>query len=297
MIHCGFVGILGLPNAGKSTFLNKVLGEKVAIISSKPQTTRQASTGLVTTDDFQLVFLDAPGYVEPKAGLFNFLSEEFTKVIEKSEHLLVLVSQEQKDTEIFKKFISAVDDSKKPVTYLFTKADLPPTEFVTGFQKEAAEKGALTCSYTIKSKDQLGLKALMKDIAETLPKEHHPLYDPEMISLDRTRDIVAEFIREQCFLMLDKEIPYGLGVIIKSFKKEKGLQHIQANILIEKENHKAILIGKGGQQLKKIGQASRKKIEELLGEKVFLGLHVSFKKNWMKNNSIMKEVGYTHEHK
>lgn len=128
-----------------------------------------------------------------------------------------------------------------------------------------------------------------------LPEEHHPLYDPEMISLDRTRDIVAEFIREQCFLNLDQEIPFSSGIIIKSFKRQKGLLHIQANILIEKENHKAIVIGKNGSMLKKIGQESRKKIEELLGEKIFLGLHVTHKKNWMKRDSIMKEVGYVHD--
>jgi GTP-binding protein Era len=293
MIHCGFVGILGLPNAGKSTFLNKVLGEKVAIISSKPQTTRQAFTGLITEKDYQLIFLDAPGFVEPKAGLFQFLNDEFHKVIEKSEHLLVLVSHEQKDTEIFKKFIKEIKGSQKPVSYLFTKADLPETDFVKSF-KESLQGEILKTTDTIKEKNRELLDEFLEKLSRSLPQEHHPLYDPDMISLDRTRDIVAEFIREQCFLRLDKEIPYGLGVIIKSFKKEKGLQHIQANILVEKENHKGILIGKGGAQLKKIGQDSRKKIEELLGEKVFLGLHVAYKKNWMKNPSIMKEVGYVH---
>ena len=116
-----------------------------------------------------------------------------------------------------------------------------------------------------------------------------------MISLDNTRDIVAEFIREPCFEQLDQEIPFSMAVIIKSYKREKGLLHIQANILVEKENHKAIVIGKGGTRLKSIGQEARKKIEELLGEKIFLGLHVAYKKNWIKNQAIMKEVGYFHD--
>ena len=138
---------------------------------------------------------------------------------------------------------------------------------------------------------------LLESVAQSMPAEHHPLYDTDMISLDRTRDIVAEFIREECFLQLEKEIPYGVGVIIKSFKREKGLQKIEANILIEKENHKSIVIGKAGSRLKEIGLRSRKKIESLLGEKIYLGLHVSFKKNWQKNSAIMKELGYFHERK
>lgn len=297
MIHCGFVGILGLPNAGKSTFLNEILGEKVSIISNKPQTTRQSFTGLVTRDHYQLIFLDAPGFVEPKAGLFDFLSVEMEKVIEKSEYLLILISHDQKETEKMKKFLNIVEESKKPYSFLFTKQDLVESEFVSSLKNKMREQERLFGTLTMKNKDRASVEELLSAVAHRLPKEHHPLYDPDMISLDRTRDIVAEFIREQCFVQLDKEIPYGLGVIIKSFKRENGLQHIQANILVEKENHKAILIGKGGQQLKKIGQASRSKIEELLGEKVFLGLHIAVKKNWMRNKSIMKEVGYHHDKK
>lgn len=295
MIHCGFVGILGLPNAGKSTFLNEMLGEKISIISSKPQTTRQSFTGLISNDDYQLIFLDAPGFVESKPGLFDFLSKEIEKVIEKSEHLLILVSNEQKETESFKKFMKLIEESKKPVSFLFTKSDLEEGELVRSLKSLCVERKTPYGVMSIKNKDRASVNELLEGVAKTLPQEHHPLYDPDMISLDRTRDIVAEFIREQCFLQLDKEIPFGVGVVIKSFKREKGLRHIQANILIEKENHKAIVIGKGGAQLKKIGLEARKKIEGLLGEKIFLGLHVAHKKNWMRNKSIMNEVGYNHD--
>lgn len=295
MIHCGFVGILGLANVGKSTYLNHLLGEKISIVSSKPQTTRQSFTGIISNSQYQLIIYDAPGYVEAKAGLFNFLSAEVDKVIDRTEHLLVLVANDQKDSKLFKELLGKVESSKKPVSFLFTKADLSESDFVKSFKNKLVEQGKMTGEFSIKSKDDGSAQKLMSDIALSFKAEHHALYDPDMISLERTRDIVAEFIREQCFLQLNKEIPYGLGVIIKSFKREKGLRHIQANILIEKDNHKAIVIGKGGSQLKKIGSESRKKIEELLGEKVFLGLHVAFKKNWMKNSAIMKEVGYHHE--
>lgn len=292
MIHCGFVGIIGLPNAGKSTLLNRVLDEKISIVSSKPQTTRQSFTGILTQENYQIIFYDAPGFVEPKQGLFKFLASEFEKVMEKSDHLLMMISHEQRDTEVFKQAMAKVEASGKKVSYLFSKSDLKETEFVQSLKENLKEKSVSFVEYSIKEKDLSQINQLLSEIASEMPKEHHPLYDPEMISLERTRDIVAEFIREECFVELSKEIPFGLGVIIKSFKREKGLQHIQANIIIEKENHKAIVIGKGGQQLKKIGQGARKKIEDLLGEKIFLGLHVSHKKNWMKNQAIMKELGY-----
>lgn len=294
MIRCGFVGILGLPNAGKSTLLNKVVGEKISIVSNKPQTTRQSLSGLLTTEEFQLVFFDAPGFVEAKKGLFEFLAVEFEKVMDKSDCFLFMISHEQRDTEAFKKALKALKKSKKPVHYIISKTDLEPSEFMVSLKKELENESLI--EFNIKDKDKLeSMMEFLKKISNEFPEEHHPLYDPEMISLDRTRDIVAEFIREQCFLQLDKEIPFGMGVIIKSFKREKGLQHIQANILIEKENHKSIVIGKGGQRLKKIGQAARAKIEELLGEKVFLGLHVTHKKNWQKSPGIMKELGYVHD--
>ncbi len=295
MIHCGFVGILGLPNAGKSTFLNEVLGEKVAIISSKPQTTRQSFTGLVTTDKFQLILLDAPGFVEAKPGLFEFLSAEFERVIEKSEHLLVLVASDQRESKSFIEFIGKIEASRRPWSVLFTKNDLEESDWVkTLKEKWQAEKRILE-SYSIQEKNPKKLVHFLEQIAFTLPKENQSLYDPEMISLDRTRDIVCEFIREACFLNVEQEIPFGLGVIIKSFKKQKGLRRIEANILVERDGHKGIVIGKGGANLKKIGQMARLQIEELLGEKVFLGLFVTHKKNWMRNKSIMREVGYVHD--
>ncbi len=293
MIHCGFVGILGLPNAGKSTFLNKALGEKISIISSKPQTTRQSFTGLVTTKDYQLIFLDAPGFVKAKSGLFDFLAMEFDRVLEKSEHLLVLIATDQKETLPFKRFMEKIENSGKTFSVLFTKNDLKESEFVKSLKEQWKDKNTL--AYSIKDKVFAPVENLLMEMAKTLPKEEQSLYDPDMISLDRTRDIVSEFVREACFLNLEQEIPFGLGVIIKSFKKEKGLFRIEANVLVEKDSHKGIVIGKKGVNLKKIGQQAREQIEKLLGEKVFLGLFVTHKKNWMRNKSIMREVGYVHD--
>ena len=295
MINCGFVGLLGLPNVGKSSFLNNVLGEKISIVSNKPQTTRQAFSGIVSTKEYQLIFLDAPGYVPDKPGLFNFLHAEFQKVIERSELLMVLISHEQRETSEFNNFYEKIKASGKPIFVLFTKTDIEPTEFVMGLKSQLKTDNKNFGEWSLHNKDKSAAESLLKEVSRDLKAEIHPLYDPDMISLDQTRDIVAEFIREQCFLQLDKEIPFGIGIVIKSFKREKGLRHIQANILIEKENHKAIVIGKSGSRLKNIGKQARAKIEELLGEKIFLGLHVAHKKNWQKSSAIMKEVGYVHD--
>jgi GTPase len=292
MIHCGFVGILGLPNAGKSTLLNKILDEKIAIVSSKPQTTRQSSTGVLTKDNYQMIFFDSPGFVEPKEGIFKFLASEFDRVIDKSDHLIMMISHEQKDSEVFNKSLEKVKKSKKPVSYLYSKSDIEESEFVKALKLDMRLAKVSHFEYSVKTKDMPLLFDWLKSIAETFPQETQALYDSEMISLDRTRDIVSEFIREECFLNLDKEIPFGLGVIIQSFKTVKGMTHIEANIIVDKENHKGIVIGKSGAMLKKIGQNSRSKIEKLLGEKIYLGLHVSYKQNWMKNKAIMNELGY-----
>jgi len=296
MIHCGFVGLIGLPNAGKSSLLNEIVKEKVSIISSKPQTTRQSFSGLWSEDNFQLVFFDSPGFVNKRPGLFDFLAAEFDRVIEKSDVLVFLISHEQKKSSDFDLALSKVRGTKKPVHYLFSKIDIQPTPFVVSIKEQLGQDNVVFQETSLKS---TGLMEQFKDylraLALTLPQEPHALYDPEMISLDNTRDIVSEYIREECFERLDKEIPFGLAVIIESFKVENGLTHIQARIIVEKENHKAIVIGKGGQQLRDIGKGARAKIEELLGEKIFLGLHVVHKKNWLKNKAIMKELGYSHD--
>lgn len=296
MIHCGFVGIIGLPNVGKSTFLNYVLKEKVSIVSHKPQTTRQSVSGVLSTDEYQLIFFDAPGLVTGGKGLFSFLSAEVDKIIEKSDHILVLMSNDQEASELLTPTLEKLKRQEKPVSTIFTKSDLQATPFVMERKQAIMDSGAHFLNFSIHRTNDAAQKAeldeFLRKLALSMPQETQPLYDPEMISLDATRNIVSEFIREQCFLQLGQEIPFSLGVKVNSYKKEKGILRIDATIFVEKDNHKGIVIGKKGAQLQEIGTAARKSIEDLLGEKIFLGLHVVCKKNWMKNDSMMKEMGY-----
>lgn len=296
MIHCGFVGIVGLPNVGKSTFLNYILKEKVSIVSHKPQTTRQAVTGVLSTEAYQLIFFDAPGLVVGQKGFFQFLATEVEKIIEKSDHVLVLVSNDQDDAALMDSTLERLARIEKPYSFIFTKYDLPPTPFVMNLKKELDDNQVPYLNFSIHKKNDAlqgeELKKFLGNLAATLPQEAEPLYDPEMISLDATRDIVGEFIREQCFLQLGHEIPFHLAVKVNSYKKEKNILRIDATIYVEKDNHKGIVIGKKGAQLQEIGSAARKSIENLLGEKIFLGLHVVCKKNWMKNTGMLKDLGY-----
>ncbi len=319
MIYFGFVGLIGLPNVGKSSFLNHILGEKLSIVSGHPQSTRRSFRGVLTHKNFQIVFFDAPGFIPPRVNgaqslLTDFLISEFEKVMKKSDHLLFLVSHRQEETLFFEKVLKKLENCKKPISFLFTKSDLKASEFVNQYKVQLKKEGNNYFETSIKDKNPRGLMDFIKKTALSLPKEQKFPYDPSMFSLDSISDIISEFIREQCFLQLKKEVPFGLGVIVISIKNERKsmgrshrsddsglktkaheksvLKHIHASIIVEKEGHKAIVIGQGGQQLKKIGERTRLKIENLLGERVFLKLHVSCKKKWTKNPNIMKEMGY-----
>ena len=295
MIHFGFVGLIGLPNAGKSSFLNHVLGEKLSIVSSHPQSTRQSFRGVFTDKNCQIVFFDTPGFLSPRVSqslLTDFLIRELKKVMGKSDHLLFLISHPQRETTPFNQILEKLEKCKKPMSFLFTKSDLKASDFVNQYKTQLKKEGKSYFETSVKDKNPHELIQFIKKMASELPMEQKFPYNPDLFSLDSTSDIVSELIREQCFLQLKKEIPFGLGIVIISIKNEKNLKHIHATIIVEKENHKAIVIGQGGQQLKKIGQKARLKIETLMGEKVFLKLHVSCKKKWTKKSGLMKDLGY-----
>lgn len=295
MIHYGTLGLIGLPNVGKSSFLNHLLGVQVTIVSSKPQTTRRALSGILTQDDYQIVFWDAPGFVQGEDGLFEYMEKEWERILELSDHFLVLIANDQKESPKWQKVMSKLSETKKQFYYVFTKADLPMSEYVVSLKSQLLAENKTFLNHTTHDKDRSRTYEFFKTISRGFPMTETPFHDPELVSLDRTRDIVSEFIREQCFLQLEKEIPFSLTVLIRQFREDGKMPHIEADIVVEKENHRAIVIGQGGSKLKLIGTNARKKIEELLGQKIFLGLHVSFKKNWMKNKRMMKDMGYHHD--
>jgi GTP-binding protein Era len=290
----GFVAIIGEPNAGKSTLINLLVEEKVSIVSPKPQTTRQRITGILTTESAQIVFVDAPGMIKSTSGINSFLQEEAKDVIAKSDALLLLLPADSSD-EMAKELLSRVEKyiEANQIRILVTKSDLLGGTRTPKFFKTLIDlKVPFTSISALKSPDEARAEVL--NLLETLlPKASAPLYDTEIYTTQTLREMSAEIIRERCFENLHQEIPYGLAVRIMSFKEDEGVVvKIAAEIIVDKENHKGIVIGAKGSGLKKIGSEARKKLEELLGRQVFLEMHVKVKEGWTKNKAFMKELGY-----
>ncbi|MGZ3801691.1 MAG: GTPase Era [Bdellovibrio sp.] len=292
----GFLGLIGQPNAGKSTLMNFLVEEKVSIVSAKPQTTRRRILGIWSTDAGQIVFVDAPGVVKADKGLNAFLAKEAEEVIADSDALLAIVSVDEEKPEDAEKIIDMVAKSGKPWIGVITKADIEEKfHRVMILKKMIEEKGGKALSVSVKESknDKEEREALLIEFLELLPETPAPLYDVELFTNENVREMVSEIIREKCFEALHQEIPYSLAVRILKFDEHADpIPKIHAEILVSKENHKAIVIGKQAQVIKQIGMEARKEIEKLMGEKIFLDLNVACKPDWFESKKIMKELGY-----
>lgn len=291
--RAGFVGLIGLPNSGKSTLMNAVVGEKVSIVTAKPQTTRRRVMGLVTTNEYQFVFVDAPGVVSAKSGLNMFLHEEALDVIAQSDALVAVLNIDEKSPDQLNEIIKIVKESGKPWVALIHKVDLPELHRPQILRDKLADYGVPVIQGSALSEPE-GLKeSLLAALKPLMPAGDGPLYDEELYTLSTTRELCAEIIREKCFETLHQEVPFGLAVKVLKFDEDSApVVKIHSEIMVSKENHRPIVIGSGGSALKKIGMEARKEIEKLLGEKVYLDLQVTSKKDWQKNRGIMKELGY-----
>lgn len=292
----GFLGLIGQPNAGKSTLMNYLVDEKVSIVSSKPQTTRRRILGIWSTDQGQIIFVDAPGIIKAEKGLNNFLAKEADEVISDSDALLAIVSVDEQKPEDAEKILDLVSKSGKPWIGIVTKADIAEKAHrVLILKKMIEEKGGKAMSISVKEaeKDHEEREAMLIEFLELLPESPAPLYDIELFTNENVREMVSEVIREKCFESLHQEIPYSLAVrIIKFDENASPIPKIHAEIMVSKESHKAIVIGKEAKVIKQIGMDARKEIEKLMGEKVFLDLQVISKPEWFENKRMMKELGY-----
>lgn len=290
----GFLGLIGQPNAGKSTLMNFLVDEKVSIVSTKPQTTRRRILGMWNTDKGQIVFVDAPGLIKADAGLNGFLAQEAEDVIGNSDALLAVVSVDEDKPENAEKVLDMVSKSGKPWVAVITKADLEEKAHrVLILRKMVEDRGGKAFSVSAKEGDDEEREALLIEFLEMMPESPAPLYDTELFTDENVRDMAAEIIRERCFEALHHEIPYSLAVRIIKFEEDaKPVPKIYAEIVVSKDSHKAIVIGKGAAIIKKIGMEARKEIEKLMGEKVFLDINVVSKPEWFTNKRIMKELGY-----
>ena len=291
--RAGFVGLIGLPNSGKSTLMNALVGEKVSIVTSKPQTTRRRVMGLISEKDFQIVFVDAPGVVKAKSGLNLFLREEAEDVISQSDALIAVLNIDERRAEHLEEIVQMVKASGKPWIALIHKTDLPQLHRPQILREKLALLGVPIAQGSSLVEPKAVREILLERLLTMIPEAKAPLYDEELYTLSSTRELCAEIIREKCFELLHQEIPFGLAVKIQRYAEDDGpLVNIFSEIMVAKENHRAIVIGREGATLKQIGTEARKEMEKLTGRRIYLDLKVQSKKGWQKNPGMMKDLGY-----
>lgn len=288
----GFVAVVGRPNVGKSTLLNVLLGHKVAIVSDKPQTTRNTIRGVLTLEDAQIIFLDTPGLHKPLHKLGEYMVKSAFQALDDVD-LVLWVVEAGRWTVNDEHIVGELAAVKQPVILVANKADQISSEELEAFLGEAVQKREFAASLAVSALEGTNVAELVQLIVEQL--DEGPQYYPEdWLSDQPERFIVAEFIREELFLRTEEEIPHSLAVDVDEIKEdaEKNLMRIRATIYVERESQKGIVIGRGGRMLKEVGTSARRQMERLLGTRVHLDLWVKVKKDWRNKPGALKEFGY-----
>lgn len=288
----GFVTIAGAPNAGKSTLLNRMLGEKISITSRKPQTTRNRILGVVHRPASQLVFIDTPGVHKTRGSSLNVrMVEQAITAMGDVDLLLLVVDVAAPDVLSEEFLMEKIKKQKKPVVLALNKIDLVKKNLILEFIDKWSQVYPFEAIVPISAKHGAQVDELL-GIMERLLPEGPPLFPEDMLTDASERFIVAEMIREKVFRLTGEEIPYATAVTVESFTAKPNLVTIHATIHVERDSQKGIIIGKGGSKLKKIGEEARKDIERLLGSKVFLKLFVRVQKNWSRDTRALRRFGY-----
>ncbi len=291
--YSGFVSLIGRPNVGKSTLMNYLIGEKIAIISPKPQTTRNKIHAILTKDDFQVIFIDTPGIHKPKYKLDNYMIKAAETTFGEVDAVLMVTEPLGRILPEDENIIGRLKKIKTPVILIINKIDCFDEEKVLKTTEIFSKAYNFADIVQVSAVSGKNTDELMKVIKKYLPEG--PKYFPDdMVTDQPERQIVSELIREKALKLLRDEIPHGMAVEVSSMKKrpDRNLVDIQAVIYCEKESHKGIIIGKGGDMLKKIGTLSRQDITALLGSEVNLQLWVKVKKDWRDSDYLLKNFGY-----
>ena len=286
-----FIAIVGKPNVGKSTVLNQILGEKVAIVSAKPQTTRNRIIGILTEGDDQIVFLDTPGIFSPRNALGEYMVKTAGSSIQDADAVILMADVQKTCGTVEENIIADAKRADIPVILALNKVDTVTPEIVAERLAEYSAKHDFQAYVPMCAKNGKNVDALLKECRAFL--QEGDWYYPEDMSTDQpVRQMAAEIIREKVLRTLDKEIPHGVAVVIEEFKEEGNLTRIRAEIFCEKESHKGIIVGKGGEGLKRIGSYARADLEKLLDTKVYLNLWVKVKENWRERARTVTNFGY-----
>ena len=297
-IRSGMVAIVGPPNAGKSTLMNHLLGQKISIVTPKPQTTRNRILGVVNGDDYQIVLLDTPGLHKAREPLNREMVRIAMDSLNDVDAILYMIDvslplPEKKEEEKNREMMEQMEGVSAPVILVLNKVDLLVKERLLPMIKRYAELYPFHAVLPLSALTGEGTERVVAELLTILPPG--PRYFPEDIPTDASeRFLVAEIVREKVFLLTGQEIPYSSAVTIESFQEDpkKQMTTIHATIVLERSSQKGIVIGKGGKKLKSIGTAARKDIEKMLGQKVLLKLWVKVRKNWSKDGRFLKELGF-----
>lgn len=288
----GFVAMIGRPNAGKSTLLNQILDRKIAIVSDKPQTTRNRITGIYTTDETQIVFVDTPGIHKPKHKLGEYMVETAEKTVDDVDLIYYLVDASVKAGTGEEYVLNQVQQSGVPVFLLLNKVDKLTPEEIGKLLQEWQQKGDFAEIFPLSALEGDNVARLVEVTEKYLPEG--PQYYPADAVTDQPLEIViSELIREKVLLLTRDEVPHSIAVFVENMERDSaGKMQIEACIYVERGSQKGIIIGKGGSMLKKIGTMARRDIEYLMGEKVYLKLWIKVREDWRNKKQVLSSLGY-----
>ena len=288
----GLVGVIGRANAGKSTLVNALVGEKVAIVSPKPQTTRDRILGILTREEHQIVFADTPGLYRQRNELTRRMMHATDETVKEVDAILFVEDAHEglpdEDIALIKKYASL----SVPMLVVLTKTDIMPEKNIPEAVKKLFDAGIANTVVPVSARKRKNLKRLEEELVKLLP-EGDKLYTEDIISDKSEKFMIAEIMREKILLGYEKEIPHGIAIVINEFQKqENGVYSVNLDIVCEKKNHKAIIIGKGGAALKETAMHARKEMERFLDAKVFLTVYVKVREDWRNSDNLIGELGY-----
>ncbi len=290
----GFVAVIGKPNVGKSTLMNRYVGQKVAIVSPKPQTTRRRILGIRTDDRAQIIFVDTPGIHEPLHKLGEFMVETATRAVPDADLILFMVDVSEHPTEEDRKISEILrEHAHSPILLVLNKVDLLAPDEIDAHAAPYRDLVEHVNAILISATEGTGTEQLLNEIIEMLPAG--PQYYPaDQITDQAERVIAAELIREQVLHYTHQEVPHAVAVVVEEWKqRHEDLTYISATIYVEKESQKGILIGSKGSMLKRIGKAARRELEQFVGNRVYLDLWVKVRKRWRKDEKALRWLGYS----
>ena len=291
-MRSGYIAVIGRANAGKSTLINVLVGEKVSIVSPKPQTTRDRILGVLTENDYQLVFVDTPGIYKARNTLTDLMMKTTDQSAKDVDFLLYVLDGHEgvkdEEFELIKKYKAL----GVPMAIAYTKIDIMPKENIPLDMAKFSDSGVDLDVFPVSARKGKNIRALKEFLVSKMP-EGDKMFEEEIVSDKSERFMIAEIMREKILLKFDKEIPHGVAIVINTFELgDNGVYEVNLDIVCERANHKAILIGKQGKAIKEVSSFARQDMEKFLGTKVFLTTYVKVKEDWRDKPSLLKEYGY-----